>query len=414
MKEHQRYFPVTDGQGRQAPYFVAVNNTRARDMAVVRRGHERVLRARLEDARFYHQADRQVRLADRGEALKGVVFHHLLGTSWDKVQRFKALALELARQNCPELSEVVERAADLCKNDLVTGVVGEFPSLQGVMGREYALADGESPSVADAISEHYLPIKSGGALPASPAGAVLSIADKLDTICGCFSVGLLPTGAADPFALRRQALGIILIMLDRGWSWSLEPHIDKAIAGLSGVAQRPAKEVRAETLEFFKTRLKSHILAQGISGDGAEAVLGLHGDSPLGALGRAMALEALKKREGFRDLAQTFKRVVNIIKKFGPKETLVTPEALVHDAERDLLAAVAAIEEEAKSFLDKGDYLGLLDRIATLRGPVDAFFDQVLVDDPDPTLKNARVALLNRASHLFELVADFSRVSAIN
>ena len=414
MKEHQRYFPVTDGQGRQAPYFVAVNNTRAKDMNVVRKGHERVLRARLEDARFYYQADRKVRLADREEALKGVVFHHLMGTSWEKVQRFKVLALELARQNCPELSGVVSKAADLCKNDLVTGVVGEFPSLQGVMGREYALADGESPEVADAISEHYLPIRSGGELPASPAGAVLSIADKLDTICGCFSVGLLPTGAADPFALRRQALGIILIMLDRGWGWSLEPYIDKAMAGLSSVATRPAKEARAETLEFFKARLKSHILAQGVSGDGAEAVLGLHGDNPLGAVGRAMALEALKKREGFRDLAQTFKRVVNIIKKFGPKDVAVKPELLVHDAEKALLAAVIGLEEESKAFADKGDYLGLLDKIATLRGPVDAFFDQVLVDDPDQAVKNARVALLNRASRLFELVADFSRVSAIN
>ena len=414
MKEHQRYFPVTDSQGRQAPYFVAVNNTRAKDMSVVRKGHERVLRARLEDARFYYAADRQVRLADRGEALKGVVFHHLMGTSWDKVQRFKSLALELAKANCPELSDVVARAADLCKNDLVTGVVGEFPSLQGVMGREYALADGESPEVADAISEHYLPIKAGGELPASPAGAALSIADKLDTICGCFSVGLLPTGAADPFALRRQALGIILIMLDRRWDWSLEPYIDKALAGLASVIARPAKEVRAETLEFFKARLKSHILAQGVSGDGAEAVLGLHGDNPLGAVGRAMALETLKKREGFRDLAQTFKRVVNIIKKFGPKELMIKSELLTSGAERDLIGAVAALEEEAKGFLDKGDYLGLLDRIAALRGPVDAFFDQVLVDDPDQSLKNARVALLNRASRLFELVADFSRVSAVN
>jgi glycyl-tRNA synthetase beta chain len=411
MKEHQRYFPVIDGQGRQAPYFVAVNNTRAKDMAVVRKGHERVLRARLDDARFYYQADRKIKLADRGEALKEVVFHHLMGTSWDKVQRFKALALELARQNCPELLGVVGRAADLCKNDLVTGVVGEFPSLQGVMGREYALADGELPEVAEAIRDHYLPVRSGGALPASMAGAVLSVADKLDTIAGCFSVGLLPTGAADPFALRRQALGIILIMLDRGWSWSLDSHLDKALAGLAAVAKRPAKEVKAEALEFFKARLKSHILALGVSGDGAEAVLSLYGDSPLGAVGRAEALEAFKKREGFRDLAQTFKRVVNIIKKFGPKETLVKPELLASEAERKLLAAVTALEERSKSFLDRGDYLGFLDLVATLRGPVDAFFEQVLVDDPDQALKNARVALLNRASRLFEQVADFSRVS---
>jgi glycyl-tRNA synthetase beta chain len=411
MREHQRYFPVTDSLGRQAPYFVAVNNTRARDMSVVRKGHERVLRARLEDARFYWLSDRRVRLADRGEALKGVVFHHLLGTSWEKVQRFKALAMELSAACCPELSPVVARAADLCKNDLVTGVVGEFPSLQGVMGREYALADGEPPEVAEAIGEHYQPTRSGGELPRSMAGAVLSVADKLDSIAGYFSVGLTPTGTADPFALRRQALGVVQIMIDREWDWSLEPLVDKAIANLGPVATRPAKEARAEILEFLKTRLKSHILAQGVSADGAEAVLALYGANPLASVGRALALESLKKRDGFRDLAQTFKRVVNIIKKFGPKENLVKGELLAHEAERGLLAAVEALEAESRAFLERGDFSGLLDRVATLRVPVDAFFDQVLVDDPDPALKHARVALLNRTSRLFELVADFSRVS---
>ncbi|MDR1677167.1 MAG: glycine--tRNA ligase subunit beta, partial [Deltaproteobacteria bacterium] len=235
MKEHQRYFPITDSQGRQAPYFVAVNNTKAKNMEVVKKGHERVLRARLEDARFYWLEDRKIKLSDRGESLKDVIFHNLMGTSYEKVLRFKSLAFDLAMQNCPEYVETVSRAADLCKNDLVTGVVSEFPSLQGIMGREYALADGESPDVAEAIKDHYLPNRSGGALPETIAGAVLSVADKLDTIVGCFSVGLLPTGAADPFGLRRQALGIILIMLARSWNWSLEPYIEKALANLGSV-----------------------------------------------------------------------------------------------------------------------------------------------------------------------------------
>jgi glycyl-tRNA synthetase beta chain len=411
MKEHQRYFPITDGKGRQAPYFIAVNNTRAKDMNVVKKGHERVLRARLDDARFYYLEDRKVRLADRGETLKEVVFHHLLGTSWEKVQRFKALALELSNQNCPELREIISRAADLCKNDLVTGVVGEFPSLQGIMGQEYALADGELAEVAEAIREHYLPIRSGGEIPTSMAGAILSIADKLDTIVSCFSVGLIPTGATDPFALRRQALGIILIMLDRNFNWSLEPYIDRAITNLGAVAKRPAKEIKTETLDFFRARLKSHILSLGVSADGAEAILGLYGNNPLAAVGRATALEALKKRDGFRDLAQTFKRVVNIIKKFGTKENLVKGDLLSLEAEKNLSTAVSVLEEESKEYLESRDYSGLLDRIATLRGPVDAFFDDVLVDDPDPEIKNARVALLNRTSRLFELIADFSRVS---
>jgi glycyl-tRNA synthetase beta chain len=412
MKEHQRYFPITDGQGRQAPYFVAVNNTKAKNMDVVKKGHERVLRARLEDARFYWLEDRKVRLADRGEALKDVVFHHLMGTSHDKVQRFKSLALALAAQNSPGDADTVERAANLCKNDLVSGMVGEFPSLQGVMGREYALADGEPPEVAEAIREHYLPIRSGGALPQSTAGAILSVADKLDTIVGCFSVGLLPTGAADPFGLRRQALGIILIMLDRGWNWSLEPYVEKAMANLGALVKRPPKEVKSETLDFFKARLKSHILGLGVSGDGAEAVLCLYGDNPLSSVGRAVALEGVKKREGFRDLAQTFKRVVNIIKKFGPREeSLVKTELLSQEAEKNLMSAISDLTAESKGYLERGDYAGLLERIVTLRQPVDQFFDKILVDDPDPDLKNARVALLKRASRLFELVADFSRVS---
>jgi glycyl-tRNA synthetase beta chain len=412
MKEHQRYFPITDGQGRQAPYFVAVNNTKAKNMDVVKKGHERVLRARLEDARFYWLEDRKVRLADRGEALKDVIFHHLMGTSYEKVQRFKALALDLAAQNCPEEIGIIGQAADLCKNDLVTGMVGEFPSLQGVMGREYALADGEPAEVAEAIKDHHLPNRSGGALPETLAGAVLSVADKLDTIVGCFSTGLLPTGAADPFGLRRQALGIILIMLDRSWGWSLEPYIDKAMVNLGPLVKRPAKEVRSETLEFFKARLKSHILNLGVSGDGAEAVLSLHGDNPLSSVGRALALEAVKKREGFRDLAQTFKRVVNIIKKFGPREeSLVKSELLLSEADKGLMAAVTDLESRSKDYLARNDYAGLLEAIITLRQPVDLFFEKVLVDDPDPAVKNARVAILKRASRLFELVADFSRIS---
>ncbi|MDR2301499.1 MAG: glycine--tRNA ligase subunit beta [Deltaproteobacteria bacterium] len=412
MKEHQRYFPITDSLGRQAPYFVAVNNTKAKDMDVVKKGHERVLRARLEDARFYWLEDRKTKLSDRSEALKGVVFHHLMGTSHEKVQRFKALALALAAQNSPEDTQTVSRAADLCKNDLVSGMVGEFPSLQGVMGREYALADGEAPQVAEAIKEHYLPNRSGGALPQSAPGAILSVADKLDTIVGCFSVGLLPTGAADPFGLRRQALGIMLIMIDRSWNWSLEPYVDKAIANLGAIVKRPIKEVKGETLEFFKARLKSHILGLGVSSDGAEAVLGLYGDNPLASVGRAVALEAVKKREGFRDLAQTFKRVVNIIKKFGPREeNPVKAELLSQEAEKNLMAAVADAERESQDYLERRDYAGLLDRIVTLRQPVDLFFEKILVDDPDPDLKNARVALLKRTSRLFELVADFSRIS---
>ncbi len=411
MKEHQRYFALTDSQGRLAPYFIAVNNTKARDMNVVRKGHERVLRARLEDARFYFDEDRKVKLADRAEDLKGVVFHNLLGTSWQKVERFEALALYLADLVAPQNKEKLARAAELCKCDLVTGVVKEFPTLQGIMGREYALLDGEDPEVAEAIMEHYLPVRAGGELPRSSIGAVLSVADKLDTICGCFSVGLIPSGAADPFALRRGALGIINIFLDRGWSESLEPLIDQALKNLDQWAKRPVKETKAAVLEFFKVRLKNLLTGQGVSGDAAEAVLSLYGDQPLAAILRARALESLKAQDGFKDLAQVFKRVVNIIKKFGVKDEFDNWSKLSLEAEKTLLGRVESVEGKAASYLQAGDFPGLLSEIASLRGPVANFFEQVLVDDPDPEIKEARIALLSRLGRLFELIADFSRIS---
>jgi glycyl-tRNA synthetase beta chain len=413
MKEHQRYFPVADGQGRQAPYFVAVNNTRARDMDVVRKGHERVLRARLEDARFYFDEDRKRPLRGRLDELQGVVFHHALGSYRDKVERVASLAASLSREYAPELSETVRKAAYLMKNDLVTGVVKEFPSLQGVMGREYALMDGEGPEAAEAVAEHYMPLRAGGALPRTLQGAVLSVADKLDSVCGLTAVNLQPTGSADPLALRRQALGILLIALDREWDLPLDVWCSRAIAGLGPLSKRPEREALSEALKFFEARLKSHILAQGASSDGAEAVLSLFSARPLAAVRRVQALEALKRREGFRDLAQTFKRVVNIIKKFGEKEQQLTPEGLQKEAERDLLVQVARLEAESRSSLSEGSPSELLDRIAALKAPVDHFFEEVLVDDPDPDLKNARIALLTRTSRLFSLIADFSKVSTL-
>ncbi|RLB07319.1 MAG: glycine--tRNA ligase subunit beta, partial [Deltaproteobacteria bacterium] len=232
MQQHQRYFPVVDGQGRLLPYFVAVSNIMARDMEVVREGNERVLRARLADAQFFFQEDQKVPLEQRVQELKGVIFQAKLGTSYEKVIRIRELALRLAEELAPEDKEVVARGAYLCKADLVTEMVGEFPHLQGVMGREYALRSGEDPAVAQVIFEHYLPRFAGDALPSTKAGDMVSIADKLDTIIGCFGVGLIPTGASDPFALRRQALGIIHIILDKGYTISLQKMITMALESL--------------------------------------------------------------------------------------------------------------------------------------------------------------------------------------
>jgi glycyl-tRNA synthetase beta chain len=326
------------------------------------------------------------------------------------VERFTRLADHLADLLDPDAKPVLLRAASLCKCDLVTGVVGEFPALQGIMGREYALLDGEAPLTAQAIYEHYLPVRAGGDLPQSSAGALLSLADKIDTICGCFGVGLTPTGAADPFALRRQALGVINIILDRAYRISLADLIDFALEGLTEWLKKPVDEVKTEVMEFFRLRLKNQATGRGASTDGAEAVLVLHHDDLVGADARVWALEAIKQQADFNDLAVAFKRVVNIIKKFGQRDGF-DPALAAAEQEKALFQAVKAVEEQAESLRLQDDFSGLLERIVSLKPEVDAFFDHVLVDDPDPGIKDNRLALLTRVSRLFDLVADFSKIS---
>ncbi|MBP1723163.1 MAG: glycyl-tRNA synthetase, beta subunit, partial [Deltaproteobacteria bacterium] len=271
MREHQRYFSVCDSKGDLLPFFVAVSNTKPRDPRVVIRGNERVLRARLSDAQFFFMEDQKVPLIQRLEGLKKVVYHSKLGTSYEKVMRISALADFLAQRIDPSLLETVKRAALLCKGDLITGMVGEFPSLQGVMGQVYARLSGEKEEVAQAILEHYLPAAAGGALPTSQPGAILSLADKLDTITGCFGVGLIPTGTADPYALRRQTLGIINIILGRRFSLSLSELIQKSLSLLREKIERPPQEIQADVLDFFKGRLQNLLVSRGISADVVEA-----------------------------------------------------------------------------------------------------------------------------------------------
>ena len=237
MREHQKYFAVTDASGRLLPHFIAVNNTPVKDMVVVVRGHERVLRARLEDAKFFYRSDKAAPLDRQVEKLRNVLFQARLGSVYDKVCRVQALAGYVAGQagGDDDFRRQVERAAWLCKADLVSQMVGEFPKLQGIMGRVYAKVQGEPAAVAAAIEEHYRPTASGGALPETPAGAVLAIADKIDTICGCFRAGLIPTGAADPYALRRQGIGVILqIMRQRNFGFSLAAVVNQSLSGFDG------------------------------------------------------------------------------------------------------------------------------------------------------------------------------------
>ena len=343
MISHQKYFPVLDATtDNLLPHFLTINNTLARDPAVVRRGNEKVIRARLADARFFFEEDRKIPLEKRVEGLKKVTFHTLLGTSYEKVMHFRTLAGRIARNVQPShgnkilFVKRVDEAALLAKADLDTLMVSEFAELQGIMGREYAVLEGRDPIIAKAIYEHYLPIASGGDLPDTDEGAVVSIADKLDTICGFFGVGLIPTGTADPYALRRQALGIINIILKKRYPLPLDALIDESLAILGGLLNRPAEETKADILEFFRGRFENQLLSQGHPYDVVDAVLATGIDDLVKAEAKIRAMEEFKSDPDFAPLAVAFKRVVNIIRNAEKgelaREHSCTEEQELHEA----------------------------------------------------------------------------------
>ena len=408
MMSHQKYFPVMNEKGDLLPHFITINNTLARDPAVVTRGNERVIRARLSDARFFFEEDQKIPLEKRVEDLKKVVYHSLLGTSYEKVMRFRSLADYLALQINPALRATVDRAAFLAKADLDTLMVGEFSELQGIMGREYAARAGEDPFVAAAIYEHYLPIAAGGALPQTDEGAIVSLADKLDTIVGFFGVNLGPTGTADPYALRRQALGIINIILSKGYTLDLDAAIGKSIAIMGEKMQRPAAEVKQEVLEFFRARFENQLLGQGRTYDVVDAVLAT-GISDLGkSCGKIESMEAFKSHPDFQPLAIAFKRVGNIIKGFSNGR--IDPALFQTAAESSLYDALQDIEKKALDLLEEDRFEAALVEMARLREPVDAFFNAVMVMDKDEAVRFNRLSLLSEISGLFHRVADFSKI----
>jgi glycyl-tRNA synthetase beta chain len=409
MREHQRYFSLIDKEGKLLPRFITVSNTRVEDPAVVVRGNERVLSARLADAMFFWNEDRKVKLESRLDALKKVIYQADLGTSYEKVMRFRELAVGLAQQLDPAVKNLTDRAALLAKCDLETGMVYEFPELQGVMGREYARLEGEDPRVAKAIYEHYLPIQAGGELPTDNVGAFVSIADKIDTICGCFGVGLVPSGTADPYALRRSAIGILNIILDRGYRLSLKDLVGKSVGQLKTKLRRPASEVTGEVLEFIRLRFFNLLTAQGYSQDVVDAVLSASFDDAIDALERVKALMDLKERESFEPLAVAFKRVVNIIKRGVDKP--IDQKLFEASCEVDLFETLQKVKDESGAQIQKGDYAVLLRTIASLRGPVDAFFDGVMVMAKEEKVRTNRLALLTSVARLFQGIADFSKIA---
>lgn len=410
MREHQKYFCVTGPDGKLVANFVAVNNTRVPDERLAAKGHQRVLRARLEDAFFFFKDDRNRKLADRVNDLSGLIFQAKLGTMLDKTKRVAQLSSVLARKLAPEYEDRAARAATLAKADLLTAMVNEFPSLQGVMGRDYALLDNEPPEVANAILEHYLPVRAGGRLPSEIPGALVGMADRLDTITGCFGIGQVPTGTADPFGLRRLALGFLHIIEKHGFALSISDAVREALK-LYGDRLTEASNTTGDLIaDFIKGRFVNDLIAQGVPGSAVEAGTSVSFDDVVDCRARIEALAAIRDQEAFAVLAAAFKRVKNIIK--GNHDTDVDLELLQDEAEHNLFKAFTRVQEETRPYLEAKEYGKALEIILRMKEPVDVFFDEVMVMTEDAALQKNRLNLLTAISGLFIQVGDFSKMQS--
>jgi glycyl-tRNA synthetase beta chain len=333
-----------------------------------------------------------------------------LGTSYEKVMRFTQLALFACKQIDPKLRETVERASLLSKADLVTGMVGEFPKLQGIVGREYARLSGEKPEVCEAIYEHYLPAFAGDRLPSSPVGDIVSIADKLDTIVGSFGVGLVPTGTADPFGLRRQALGIIRIILEKKYPLSLIELIEESERQLKGRMERPPEEVKQEVLEFFRGRYQNLLLDKGYPFDIIDAAISTSFGELLDVQHRIDALKAARVSKDFESVLIGFKRAMNILKGYSSRKE-VDLSLFSEAAEKNLHQSFLKAKEKIELYLTQRGYESAIVEMTQMKKPIDEFFDKVMVMVEDEKIRNNRLALLNEIGQLFLKIADFSKLT---
>ena len=412
MLMHQRYFPLYDAAGKLTNKFIIVSNGNPECAATIIDGNERVVRARLDDAKFFYEEDLKHPLESYIEKLDKVVFQESLGTVRQKAERLEKLAGALSADAQLSAADAADaqRAARLCKADLVTNAVIEFTSVQGVMGSYYAAASGETPQVAQAIGQHYQPRFAGDALPDTTVGKLVALADKLDTICGLFAVGQGPTGSSDPFALRRSAIGIVN-MLEAGLPISLAAAIDESLASFAtqGVAF-DAAAVRAEVVDFFVTRTKVMLRDAGVNADTIDAVLAAGVEEPAVVSQRAHALEDARANdaETFDNLATAYARANNLRK---PELGEDVDDALLTEPERALAGAVATAEQAVASALASDDFAAALSQLAALRAPIDGFFADVMVMDEDAALRDNRLRLLNRFVAVFANVADFGKMA---
>jgi glycyl-tRNA synthetase beta chain len=407
MRQNQKYFPLYDGRGALLPRFLIVSNMAVTDPRHIIDGNERVVRPRLEDARFFFDQDRKHRLEERVPQLARVVFHHKLGSQLDRVQRMKILAGMVARMLGAD-AVLAERAAELSKADLLTGMVGEFPELQGVMGRHYALHDGEPPEVARAIEAHYRPRFAGDALPEDPVSCAVALADKLYLLAGFFGVGQQPTGEKDPYGLRRAALGTIRILVERGLPMSLNELVNAAYQALP----KDIGQAHADVEAFVLERLRGYLAERGYAATEVEAVLS-RAFVRLDQVPKQLdAVRAFAKLPEAPSLAAANKRIANILKQAEgvPAEY---DAALFGQAEEGALAeAYAALQPRYESAFKAGDYTEALKALAALKEPVDAYFERVMVMDEDERLRRNRIGFLGRLHATMNRIADLSKLAA--
>ena len=404
MKANQKYFPLLDANGKLTHQFLIVSNISPADPSAVIGGNERVVRPRLADAKFFFDQDRKKTLESRVEGLGKVVYHNKLGTQGERVERVRAIAKAIAQQlGDAQLVAQADLAAKLAKTDLVTDMVGEFPELQGIMGRYYALNDGLDVAVADAIEDHYKPRFAGDELPRGDAGVVVALADKLETLVGMFGIGNLPTGDRDPFALRRHALGVIRMLVEKNLPLELHALLQSAVPAFGD----KITDATAQLEDFFFDRLLVSLREQGYTAQEVEAVLALRPQRLSDVQKRLEAVRAFAALPEAQALAAANKRVSNILKKAeGDIQAQVNEALLVEQAEKDLYAALQSVAPKAQQQFESGDYKASLQTLAALRTPVDAFFEHVMVNAEDAALKANRLNLLQSLSVAMNKVAN--------
>lgn len=410
MEDNQKYFPVLNKKGKLLPYFITVSNIQSKKKAVVREGNERVLNARLADARFFWQQDKKSSLASRVGKLENLVFHNKLGSVADKCRRVSELAAGIAKET-GAFAENINRASELAKADLMTGMVYEFPNLQGIMGRYYALHDGENAEVAAALEEQYLPRFAGDKLPELPTGLTLALADRLDTLAGIFAIGELPTGEKDPFALRRAALGVLRILIEKKININIMTQLRVAVSAYPD--NFDASGVALNIYDFVMGRLPAYYQTQheGISSDIFESVFVCRPNRPYDFHCRIEAVESFLGLKAAESLIAANKRISNILKKAGKGQwDKVKPDLLTDKNEQALFDRIVLVEKEVLPLLESQDYTKAMHVLAQLRPDVDLFFDKVMVNVEDEAIRENRLSLLYRLNKLFLHIADLSKL----